>query len=217
MDPKSTALIVVDMNRAHLDVDLNYLPVSPEDSRRILEKVGKKVIPVFRKFQCPIIFVKTIHRVHPVTGEAFSVASPFWKFQMQKAVISGVGRKRQTRAIPGSPVTDLMSELDVRPEDIIVVKQRYSPFLGTDLDAVIRILGIRTLVIVGVNTNNCVLCTVFEAFNRDLAVVVLEDCCASMNGPRFHESALDQIRTSLGWVIPSDRVEKLLKGEEYLG
>jgi len=217
VDPKSTALIVVDMNRAHLDVDLNYLPVSPEDSKRILQNVGKKVIPLFRKYQCPIIFVKTIHRVHPVTGEAFSVASPFWKFQMQKAVISGVGRKRETRAIPGSPVTDLMPELDVRPEDIIVVKQRYSPFLGTDLDSVIRILGIRTVVIVGVNTNNCVLCTVFEAFNRDLAVVVLEDCCASMNGARFHESALDQIRTSLGWAIPSARLEKLLSGEETLG
>lgn len=79
MDPKSTALIVVDMNRANLDVDLNYLPVSPEDSRRLLHAGGEKVTPVFRKFHCPITFVKTIHRVHHVTGESFSFAGPFWQ------------------------------------------------------------------------------------------------------------------------------------------
>jgi ureidoacrylate peracid hydrolase len=105
-----------------------------------------------------------------------------------------------------------MPELNVRPEDLVVVKQRYSPFLGTDLDIIIRTLGIKTVVLVGVNTNNCVLCTAFEAFNRDLEVILLEDCCASMNGTRFHEMALEQIRTSLGWVSHSDRVEELLKG-----
>ncbi len=212
MDAKYTALIVVDMNRAHLDLNLNYLPVSPEDSKRILKNVGQKVIPVFRKYRCPIIFVKTIHRVNPETGEAFSVVSPFWKFQMEKKVVSGVGRKRETKAVPGSPVTELMPELGGRPEDLIVVKQRYSPFLATDLDMIVRTLGIKTVVLVGVNTNNCVLCTAFEAFNRDLEVIVLEDCCASMNGVRFHEMALEQIRTSLGWVSHSDRAEELLKG-----
>jgi ureidoacrylate peracid hydrolase len=105
-----------------------------------------------------------------------------------------------------------MPELGVRPEDFIVVKQRYSPFLGTDLDIIIRTLGIKTVVLVGVNTNNCVLCTAFEAFNRDLEVILLEDCCASMNGPQFHERAVEQIRTSLGWVSHSGEMEELLKG-----
>jgi nicotinamidase-related amidase len=212
VDPKLTALIVVDMNRAHLDIELNYLPVSPEDSRRILKNVGEKVIPIFRKYRRPIIFVKTIHRVNPETGEAFSVVSPFWKFQMEKKAVSGVGRKRETKAVPGSPVTELMPELGVCPEDLIIVKQRYSPFLGTDLDIIIRTLGIKTVVLVGVNTNNCVLCTAFEAFNRDLEVILLEDCCASMNGPQFHERAVEQVRTSLGWVSHSGEVEELLKG-----
>ena len=89
MDGKSAALIVVDMNRAHLDIGLNYLPVAPEDSKRILQNVGGKVIPLFRKYRRPIIFVKTIHRVHPETGEPFSVMSPFWKFQMEKKAVSG--------------------------------------------------------------------------------------------------------------------------------
>ncbi|HSR12159.1 MAG TPA: cysteine hydrolase [Thermodesulfobacteriota bacterium] len=212
MDPNSVALIVVDMNRAHLDIALNYLPVAPEDSRRILKNVAGKVIPLFRERRRPIIFVKTVHRVHPETGQPFSVMSPFWKFQMEKKAVSGVGRKRETKAVAGSTVTELMPELDVRPEDFIVVKQRYSPFLGTDLEIVLRTLGIKTVVLVGVNTNNCVLCTAFEAFNRDFAVILLEDCCASMNGPKFHDTAVEQIRTSLGWVSSSDKVDAILNG-----
>jgi len=37
-----------------------------------------------------------------------------------------------------------------------------------------------------------------------------------MNGPQFHENALDQIRTSLGWVIQSDRLDKILSQGEKL-
>lgn len=74
------------------------------------------MIPLFRRFRCPIIFIKTIHRVYPQTGQPFSLANPFWKYQMEKKDVTGVGRKRETKAVPGSPVTELMPELDVRPE-----------------------------------------------------------------------------------------------------
>ncbi len=213
MDAKSTALLVVDMNRAHLDMQLNYLPVPAPDAARILKNVTEKVIPLFRERRCPIIYVKTIHRVDPRTGGPLSMASPFWRFQMEKRSVTGVGRKRETKAVAGSPVTELMPQLEVRPEDIIVVKQRYSPFNGTDLEFTLGRLGIKTVVVVGVNTNNCVLCTAFEAFNRDFEVVLLEDCCASMNGEEFHTSAVQQIRTSLGWVTRSDLLKGLLDGE----
>ena len=62
-------------------------------------------------------------------------------------------------------------------------KHRYSPFDNTDLELLLRNLAVKTLVICGVNTNNCVLCSCFEAFNRDYRVVVTRDVCASMNGP----------------------------------
>jgi nicotinamidase-related amidase len=212
MDPKSTALVVVDMNRAHLDIEMNYLPVAPEDSQRIIQNVSQKVLPVFRKYKAPVIYIKTIHRVNPVTGEPLSTASPFWRYQMERKAVAGVGHKRKTKAVEGSPVTEIMPQLEVRPEDIIVVKQRYSPFIGTDMEHIVRCLGIKTFIIVGVNTNNCVLSTSFEAFNRDIAVIVLEDCCASMNGKEYHENAIKQIKTSLGWIATSDMVEGLLNG-----
>ena len=61
-------------------------------------------------------------------------------------------------------------------------------------------------VICGVNTNNCVLCSCFDAFNRDYRVVVARDVCASINGPDYHEAALKRIEAALGWVIDSDEI-----------
>lgn len=212
MDPKNTALIIVDMNRAHLDIELNYLPVTPADSQRIIENVSSKVLPVFRKYRSPVIYIKTIHRVNPITNEPLSMASPFWKYQMEKASVAGVGHKRKSRAVEGSPITEIMPQLEVKPEDFLVVKQRYSPFVGTDMEHIVRCLDIKAFFIVGVNTNNCVLSTAFEAFNRDIAVILLEDCCASMNGKEYHDNAVKQIQISLGWVANSDMVEGLLNG-----
>ncbi len=69
----------------------------------------------------------------------------------------------------------------------------------------------KTLVICGVNTNNCVLCSCFDAFNRDYRVVVPRDVCASMNGPDYHEAALKLIEAALGWVIDSDEIVAALQ------
>jgi nicotinamidase-related amidase len=212
MDFAKSALIVVDINRTHFDMELNYLPVPPEDAKRVIDKVSQVVIPQFRLHKRPIIYIKTAHRINPLTGEAMSVASPYWRYQMERRNVTGVGQKRKALAVEGSKVTEIMPELEVRPEDLIVVKQRYSPFVGTDLERILSVMNIDTLFLVGANTNNCVLSTAFEAFNRDFGVVLIEDCCASMNGEKFHQIGVEQIRASLGWVITSDQVEGLITG-----
>ena len=58
--------------------------------------------------------------------------------------------------------------------------------------------------ITGVNTNSCVLSTVAAACSRDYAVIVIEDCVATMDGPALHEAAILCMRTALGWVMPGD-------------
>lgn len=216
MDVKNCALVVVDMQRSFFDMELNYLPIDADDADRIIKKMKDRVLPIFRKYNIPIIFIKTVHRISSITKQPMSLSNPFWLYQMEKTSVTGVGHKRGSKSIEGSPVAEIMPQLEVKPEDYIVVKQRYSPFIGTDMEHIMRCLDIKTIFVTGVNTNNCVLSTVFEAFNRDIAVVVLEDCCASMNGKEYHDNAIKQIKASLGWVINSDMVESLLKEETHL-
>jgi len=216
MDFTNAALIVVDINRTHFDMELNYLPVPPADAERVLERVSGRVLPAFRELGKPVIFVKTMHRQFPGDGRAMSVCSPYWKFQMDRRAVTGVGQKRKALAVEGSRAVELMPQLEKRPEELVVVKQRYSPFMATDLEMILKCLEVDTVFLVGANTNNCVLSTAFEAFNRDYKVVLVEDCCASMNGDRFHQLGVEQIRASLGWVIQSDQVKDALAGQGFL-
>ena len=64
--------------------------------------------------------------------------------------------------------------------------------------------GINTLLIIGINTNSCVLATAISASVKDYAAIVIEDCVDTMDGPDFHSAALKCIETAFGWVMPSD-------------
>jgi nicotinamidase-related amidase len=61
-----------------------------------------------------------------------------------------------------------------------------------------------SLLIIGVNTNSCVLATSIAASVRDYAVFVLSDGVDTMMGRSLHDAALAIIAGSFGWVIDSD-------------
>ena len=85
MEDFKAALIVVDVTRAHFDYDFNYLPVPEDDCQRVLGGLVK-VIPEFRSRGLPVIFVRTGHKINPLTGETMSLASPFWRYQMENKI-----------------------------------------------------------------------------------------------------------------------------------
>jgi nicotinamidase-related amidase len=182
------------MNRSHLDHSIGHMLVEESAARRII-----------------VIYVRTHHRQDPRTGEIVDNKSPFWLAQ-QKRAVPGLGKPRKSLAVEGAPVTEVVAPLAPRPGDFTVFKHRYSAFDNTDLEHLLRNLEVDTLVIGGVNTNNCVLCSCFEAFNRDYRVILMPDVCASMNGPDYHEAALKVIEAALGWIIESKEVMAALPG-----
>ncbi|MBV8621773.1 MAG: cysteine hydrolase [Curvibacter sp.] len=83
--------------------------------------------------------------------------------------------------------------LDVRPEDIQVVKHRVSPFYGTALEMQLRALAVRRIYCSGVSTQAVVQALVREAHDRDFEVVVLEDCCAAHSAEE-HANSIGSLR-----------------------
>ncbi len=195
------ALLIVDMNRSHLDHEIGHLLVERGEAERVIE-AAVQLRAAWRAADLPVIFVRTHHRHDPRTDTIVDNRNPFWQAQ-HKAPIPGLNRERKSLAIEGAAVTEVVPQLRPQPGEHTVFKHRYSPFDNTDLELLLRNLKVETLVICGVNTNNCVMCSCFEAFNRDYRVVVAEDVCASMNGPDYHEAALKLIRAALGVVVPS--------------
>lgn len=66
-------------------------------------------------------------------------------------------------------------EAGIGPKDFFVPKRRYSGFFGTDLDLLLRELGVRTLIAVGEDTNICVLHTLADAYYLGYETIVPED------------------------------------------
>jgi ureidoacrylate peracid hydrolase len=110
--------------------------------------------------------------------------------------------------------TDIISELKPKTEDRIVYKHRFSGFFETELDEILKRLGIKYLIVTGCTTSVCVESTVRDAMFRDYSCVLLADCMGEPIGnglPRSnHEASLLTMQTLFGWVSTSDNFVKAL-------
>ncbi|MBI4969051.1 MAG: cysteine hydrolase [Rhodospirillales bacterium] len=91
------------------------------------------------------------------------------------------------------------------PDDPVVEKFRYSAFMDTTLDALLRARGTETLVIAGVTTEVCVESTVRDAFFHDYGVITLSDCTGAST-PERHRVSLGVIDQFFGPVATADEV-----------
>jgi nicotinamidase-related amidase len=67
------------------------------------------------------------------------------------------------------------------PEDIIVTKKRVSAFAGSDLEVLLRSMGVNHIILSGIATSGVVLSTLCEASDKDYAITVLSDGCADLD------------------------------------
>ena len=101
--------------------------------------------------------------------------------------------------VEGSFGGDFYRNVRPAPGDPVVTKHRYSAFLRTDLETILRTAGIRTVVLAGVATNVCVETTARDAFMRDFYVVLCSDGTAAYRDAE-HEATLLTIDHFFGQV-----------------
>lgn len=89
--------------------------------------------------------------------------------------------------------------------ELVITKHRYSGFVGTEVDIVLRSRGVRTVVIVGVASNVCVESTARDAFMRDYYVVLPRECCATYSDEE-QRATLRNIDNYFGEVVPMPEV-----------
>lgn len=208
IDPAHAALILIDMQRRHVDPEVGYHLIEPSRTASIVT-AARRALEAARKVNMPVVHVATYAR-RPSPWGLTDHANPFLAYQTGK-IIPGLGRPRQSgKNVEGSIYAEILPELAPQRDEPVVVKRRYSAFYGTDLELVLRGLGTQTLFILGVNTNNCVLATVYDAFSRDLRIVVIADACGSMNGEEYHAAALRQVEAALGFTMTAGEFEAFL-------
>jgi nicotinamidase-related amidase len=90
---------------------------------------------------------------------------------------------------PGSPAAELVPEIRLAPSDLVLARLHgLSPFAGTELDPILRNLGVRTIVGVGVSVNVAIQNLAFDAVNAAYQVVIPRDAVAGF--PREYQEAV---------------------------
>jgi ureidoacrylate peracid hydrolase len=216
IDTARTALIVVDMqndfgskggmfDRAGIDISMIQRAIDP-----IATVLGSA-----RQAGIQIIYLKMGY--HPDLSDLGAPDS----VNRVRHLRMGVGRTIQAPDGQESRIlirdtwnTDIVPQLQPRPNDLIVYKTRFSGFYETDLDAKLKELRIKYLVITGCTTSICVESTVRDAMFRDYLCVLLANCMNEPIGyglPRSnHDASLLATEVLLGWVSDSDNFTKAL-------
>lgn len=181
LDPKRTAVLVVDMiNEFCKPGGRMVLP-----GYEVLVPPQLSVIAAARAADVPVIWVQDSHRRNMRRDREWV--------------------KRIPHCVENSWATEIIADLGARPDEIHVIKHRYSAFFQTDLDLVLKDMLCDQVVVFGVVTNICVRSTVHDAFFNGYQVVVPQDCCAA-TGPREQDSSLYDIATHFGVVSDAAHV-----------
>ncbi|WP_329388137.1 cysteine hydrolase [Streptomyces sp. NBC_01351] len=116
--------------------------------------------------------------------------------------------KLPVRQLTGSAAVEVAAPIVVAERDLVLRRLHgLSPMAGTDLDALLRNLGVRTLVVTGVSSNIAIPNTVFDAVNLGYQVVVPSDAIAGVPA----SCTAEVIRNSLALVATITTTEALLK------
>ena len=98
------------------------------------------------------------------------------------AHLPGVDREIELwgeHGIKGTDAAQPLARLGLCDKDFVVPKRRYDGFFQTDLDLLLRELGVDTIIAVGADTNICVLQTLAGAYFRTYKSIVAADACAT--------------------------------------
>jgi nicotinamidase-related amidase len=196
-----SAFIIVDMQKADAHEDYGFLRKAREagagDSvAYYLNRIKTTLIPniarllaLFRTTPAEVIYLK----IESLTQD---------------------GRDRSlehkrigVHAPKGSPEAEILEEIAPEGDEIVISKTASGAFNCTNLDYVLRNLGIRTLIVCGVLTNECVESLVRDGADRSYQVIVLEDCCAAIS-EETHRNALQAMGATYAQIMTSRELEE---------
>lgn len=206
IDPASSALLVIDMQNDFLEPGAPFEVVM---GRAAVPKVNE-MIGVARELAMPIVFTRHVHAPDGSDMGMFARIYP--------------PIAERTALIDGQRGGELYSDIDRRAGEQVLAKHRYSAFHGTELGARLAQADVRTVIVCGVTTEDCVQATARDAMFLDYEVVVLSDAAGTYDHPdlgvggmtaeQVHDSTLVVLAQSTADVRTVGECRELLESSE---
>ncbi|MEM9183516.1 MAG: isochorismatase family cysteine hydrolase [Pseudomonadota bacterium] len=199
--PDNTALIVVDMQNATGNPNLGLGKLLAErgqthSSSYRFDRIEQTLVPniqalasVCREVGAPVIYI--------------TYGSELEDYSDMPAHMVGIVKATSNRV--GMPEHDIVDALTPEPGELVINKKTMGAFSSTGIDANLRALGIETVLVVGVSTNNCVAMTAMEACDHQYGVVVVSDATGT-DSDQMQNATLTMLRRLWGRVISTEEV-----------
>lgn len=199
---RESALLVIDMQKGFIE---EGAPLEVPMARKQVPLI-KGLIDFCRRREVPVLF--TAFCLGPDFHYDF-----YWKMAEQRGL--KVNRP-ECDFWDGKYETEIVSELRPLPGERVIKKCGYDSFAGTELDIVLRSLGVSYLIVTGTVLNWCVDSTVRGAFHRNYKVAVVADAVSSFDhaggtAEDWHRMELNLFAEAFGRVMSSSEVMKELE------
>ena len=201
--PGRTAHLVIDMQSGFMEPGA---PVEVPEARTIVGNVNR-IAAAVREAGAIIVWV----RFTTPAGEA-----PAWPVFYERMGLAAEGHR--AAFTPGAHYWQLWPDLDVRPEDAVIEKYRFSAFTpgASGLDALLRERGIDTVIVTGTLTNCCCESTARDAMQLNYHVLMAADANAALSD-EAHAATLHILAMVFADVHSTDELVELLRAPALAG
>lgn len=160
MNSSKVALFIIDMQKDFV------LPESPSCITGANATIPSivKILNEFRDRELPIF-----HIVREYRGDGSDIE----KFRLKEFV------EKKKYAVPNTSGCEIVDELKPKDNEYRIVKNRFSGFMNTELDFMLRRLEISKIIITGTQYPNCVRATAFDAVALGYDVAVVTDATSA--------------------------------------
>lgn len=203
IDATKSALLIVDMQNDFCTrggwLSSRGIDVSP--NREPIEPINR-LVAAFRLQSIPVIWVnwgvrKDLLNIHPSLRHAHSPRGD------EPGLAEAVPGTRSEVIARGSWGAEIVDEINPGAKDIQIIKHRFSAFWDTETDSVLRNLGVKTLLIAGVNMDQCVMTTLEDASFLGYDTVLVEDATATTSPDYCVQAVLYNVKLLFGFVTRS--------------
>jgi nicotinamidase-related amidase len=128
---------------------------------------------------------------------------------------NGEVTKTKMHVIAGDKSSDVLADLEPRPDDYYIVKYRWSAFFQTYLNLALRTRSIDTIIISGGSTDVGVTSTLYSGRDLDYNMIVASDACGTSHDQRAHDTLMELVFPRMARVRTTDQVIAMLqKGKQ---
>jgi biuret amidohydrolase len=192
LDPAHTAVVTSECQNGVIGVD-SLLPELAASAAESVVPNGARLCAAARAAGATVI--------HCVAGRRTDDRGSNHNARLYGAIL-----RSPIRMDLGTPATDVVAEFAVDPSDFVLPRiHGLNPMAGTDLDPILRNLGVTTLVVAGVSVNIAVTNLVMDAVNHGYQVVLARDAVAGVPAS-YADAVIDNTLSLLATVLTTSEI-----------